>query len=285
MSAPASRLARVRILGWSVGLLATALLATTEAVNVVLSHRADATINQEVAHEIVEFSSEKPAESAAGLGPVAARLREGTRRAVPRSDIVLIALLDGRVMSVSGDTTAAALKGEAAQWARLAAITKQTHGTLHLPAGPARYTAVPVRAPGDPARGTFVAAVLTGPEHAMVWRVTRLQLEVGVASLALASVLAWLMAGRVLRPIRATTDLARTITDANLADRLPVTGNDEVSHMAATFNAMLDRLQNAFAAQRQFLADAGHELRTPITIVQGNLDTMTYGAESSVPST
>jgi signal transduction histidine kinase len=123
----------------------------------------------------------------------------------------------------------------------------------------------------------FVAAVLTGPEHANAWQVTRLQLEVGSASLLLASMLAWLMAGRVLRPIRATTELARRITDTNLSDRIPVRGHDEVSAMADTFNAMLDRLQGAMAAQRQFLADAGHELRTPITIVQGNLDTMTAG--------
>jgi signal transduction histidine kinase len=264
----------MRILGWSLGFLAVALFATTAAVHIMLNHRADTTISQDLQHEVREFQSEKPAESTSGLRPVAARLQEATQRSVPKSNIVLIALLDGRVLSVSGDTTIAALDAKAAQWKRLAAITTETSGTMKLPGGTARYTALPVRAPGDPAKGAFVAAVLTGPEHATVWQVTRLQLEVGTASLVLASVLAWLMAGRVLRPIRATTELARRITDANLTDRLPVRGHDEVSDMAATFNAMLDRLHGAFAAQRRFLADAGHELRTPITIVQGNLDTM-----------
>lgn len=265
----------MRILGWSVGLLAAALLATVAAVHVLLSRRADAAINRQLRHEIVEFSSEKPAESRPLLGPVAARLREGTRRAVPQSDIVLVALLDGRVVSVSGNTTVRALRADQGQWSQLVDLSTPKSGTLRLAAGSARYTAIPVRAAGDPARGTFIVAVLTGPEHARVWQATRLQLEVGIGSLAIASLVAWYMAGRVLRPIRATTNLARRITDTNLADRIPVQGNDEVSDMARTFNAMLDRLHDAFATQRQFLADAGHELRTPITIIQGNLDTLT----------
>jgi two-component system, OmpR family, sensor kinase len=261
----------MRILGGSIGLLITALVATTVAVHTMLNNRADALIAQNLAHEVVEFKSEKPAESAS---PVRARLLEATSRVVPTSDIVLVALLDGRVLAVSGTAAVEALNAQAAQWARLSRIVKQTSGTLLLPGGAARYTALPVRAAGDAGRGVFVAAVLTAPEHAIAWQVTRLQLEVGLASLVVAAALAWLMAGRVLRPIRATTQLARRINDANLTDRLPVRGRDEVSEMAATFNAMLDRLHGAFAAQRQFLADAGHELRTPITIVQGNLDTV-----------
>lgn len=266
--------ARMRILRWSVGFLAAALLATTAGVHVILLRRADAVVRQDLAHEVVEFRSERTSEPASSSRQVAARLVDATRRSVPKSDIVLIGLLNGRVFSVSEGLTVRALTRSAAQWRRLAAVSRQTGGTLALPAGSARFTALPVRAPGDPARGVFVAAVLLGPEHALAWQVTRVQLEVGSASLLLASLLAWWMAGRVLRPIRATTDLARRITDSRLDERLPVRGHDEVSAMADTFNAMLDRLQGAFAAQRQFLADAGHELRTPITIVQGNLDTL-----------
>lgn len=266
--------ARARILGWSLGFLALGLFATIAAVHVMLNRQADAMVRQDLEHEVVEFQSEKPAESSPGVRPVMARLQEATHRAVPKSDIVLVALLDGRVLSVSGDTSVQALAAQGQQWQRLAAVQSRTSGTVVLPAGPASYTALPVRADGDPSRGVFVAAVLTGPEHAVAWQVTRLQLEVGFASLLLASLLAWLMAGRVLRPVRATTELARRISDTNLDGRLPIRGHDEVSAMAETFNGMLDRLQGAFAAQRTFLADAGHELRTPITIVQGNLDTL-----------
>ena len=135
--------------------------------------------------------------------------------------------------------------------------------------------AVPVRVVGRLTRGTFIAAVLTGADQAEIARVTRLQLEVGAIALLLGSGLAWLVAGRVLRPVRDTTDLARRITDTDLSERIPAHGRNEVSELAVTFNRMLDRLEAALTTQRCFLADAGHELRTPITIIQGNLDTLT----------
>jgi signal transduction histidine kinase len=116
--------------------------------------------------------------------------------------------------------------------------------------------------------------VLTGPQQAGISRTTRFQLEAGVVALLLGSALAWLAAGRVLRPVRETTNLARKITDSDLSARIPDRGRSEVGELAVTFNRMLDRLEAAFAAQRMFLADVGHELRTPITVIQGNLDTM-----------
>jgi signal transduction histidine kinase len=54
--------------------------------------------------------------------------------------------------------------------------------------------------------------------------------------------------------------------------RIPERGRDEVAQLASTFNEMVDRLERAFASQRQFIDDAGHELRTPITIVRGHLE-------------
>src|SRR5690606_17702964 len=56
--------------------------------------------------------------------------------------------------------------------------------------------------------------------------------------------------------------------------RIPVEGDDEVGRLATTFNEMLDRLEEAFATQRRFVDDAGHELRTPITVIRGQLELM-----------
>jgi len=82
----------------------------------------------------------------------------------------------------------------------------------------------------------------------------------------------WL-AGHLLRPIAAITATARRIgSSGDLAHRITVPGRprgDEVGQLAATFNAMLDRLEGAFAAQRRFVADAGHELKTPLTAILG----------------
>jgi signal transduction histidine kinase len=90
--------------------------------------------------------------------------------------------------------------------------------------------------------------------------------------LVVSSIVAWSLAGRVLRPVRDLTDTARRIEERDLTARIPVQGEDELAELGRTFNAMLDRLQAAFGAQRDFLDDVAHELRTPITIVRGHLE-------------
>ena len=77
--------------------------------------------------------------------------------------------------------------------------------------------------------------------------------------------LGWLVAGRVLRPLRTMTSAARRISARNLHQRLALDGpDDELSELGKTFNGLLARLERSFAAQRQFVANASHELRTPL---------------------
>ena len=76
----------------------------------------------------------------------------------------------------------------------------------------------------------------------------------------------------MLAPLRVLRDTARSISESDLTRRIPVEGDDELADLARTFNAMLDRLEDAFASQRAFVSDASHELRTPITIVRGHLE-------------
>ncbi|WP_231960748.1 sensor histidine kinase [Amycolatopsis thermoflava] len=95
-----------------------------------------------------------------------------------------------------------------------------------------------------------------------------------------AAVLGWLVAGRVLRPIRAISATARRLSAENLAERVPVTAPpDELATLAATINDMLDRIQQGIAerdrvlrSQRMFTANAAHELRTPLTTVRAAID-------------
>jgi signal transduction histidine kinase len=95
---------------------------------------------------------------------------------------------------------------------------------------------------------------------------------VGLVILLLGSLLAWRLAGTVVRPVTALTRTAREISETDLSRRIPVRGRDEVAELATTFNEMLGRLEHAFATQRQFIDDAGHELKTPLTIVRGHLE-------------
>jgi signal transduction histidine kinase len=81
--------------------------------------------------------------------------------------------------------------------------------------------------------------------------------------------LGWVMAGRVLRPVRSITAAARRASDQHLGERLALTGpKDELKELADTFDEMLERLDAAFAVQRRFVADASHELRTPLTVMR-----------------
>ncbi|KAA2254954.1 HAMP domain-containing histidine kinase [Solihabitans fulvus] len=88
-----------------------------------------------------------------------------------------------------------------------------------------------------------------------------------------AAVLAWTVTGRVLRPLHEVTGTARRLSAESLAERIGMAGtNDEVTELAATFDAMLDRLQGAFESQRRFVANASHELRTPLAVIRTELE-------------
>jgi signal transduction histidine kinase len=89
---------------------------------------------------------------------------------------------------------------------------------------------------------------------------------VALAAMTLISIMAgWLVAGRVLRPLRTVTTAARRISASNLHERLALTGPaDELKELGDTFDGLLGRLEGAFDAQRQFVANASHELRTPL---------------------
>src|SRR5207244_3720290 len=86
-------------------------------------------------------------------------------------------------------------------------------------------------------------------------------------------VLGWLVAGRVLQPLRAMTATTRQISERNLNERLALPGpRDELKDLADTIDGLLARLQAHVAEQQRFAANASHELRTPLAITQSLLD-------------
>jgi signal transduction histidine kinase len=100
------------------------------------------------------------------------------------------------------------------------------------------------------------------------------QSAIALGIMAVASVaLGWLVAGRVLQPLKDITTTARRLSEENLHERIGLSGPpDELKELADTFDAMLARLEAAFDAQRRFIANASHELRTPLAIEQTMLE-------------
>jgi signal transduction histidine kinase len=114
--------------------------------------------------------------------------------------------------------------------------------------------------------GAQQARAIAVHEHASVLSelVSRSALALVLAA-ALSVALGWFIAGRALRPLRTITSAARQISAASLSERLALAGpRDELTELADTIDALLARLEAAFSAQRQFIANAAHELRTPL---------------------
>lgn len=86
---------------------------------------------------------------------------------------------------------------------------------------------------------------------------------------------------KILKPLKQVTKTAREISIGNMNSRLKVENSgEEINELSLTFNTMLDRLEESFAQQQRFIADASHELRTPITVIRGYADMLEkYGAD------
>jgi two-component system, OmpR family, sensor kinase len=105
----------------------------------------------------------------------------------------------------------------------------------------------------------------------------------GVPTLIAALAASWLVAGRALKPLKDVAGAADEIGRArDFGRRLPQRrSRDEVALLSASFNRMLEQLQDSFDSQRRFVADASHELRTPLTTIQGNAGLLSRGPDVS----
>jgi len=94
-------------------------------------------------------------------------------------------------------------------------------------------------------------------------------------SVLLLAAISYFLAGFILKPVRIINDQARDISEKQLDRRIPVSGGrDEFNALAQTLNQVFDRLQHAFLRQKRLLADASHELKTPLTMMRLSVDEM-----------
>jgi two-component system, OmpR family, sensor histidine kinase MprB len=119
-----------------------------------------------------------------------------------------------------------------------------------------------------------IARPLTEVDHSL-GKIKNYLILIGGAGIAIAAALGLLVSRAALAPVRRLTAATETVTETgDLSQRIEATGRDELSRLAASFNAMLGALEESTRAQRQLVADASHELRTPLTSLRTNIEVL-----------
>ncbi|MBC7881833.1 MAG: HAMP domain-containing histidine kinase [Anaerolineae bacterium] len=237
----------------SVGVIV--IVASQEVLFFRLSERIHQTVEREVNHFRLDTAEE---------GNVKTRFDRYLVRTLPHEYLYLLTFIDGKLYK--------SFPGSLPQDLLKAIIQKKaTSGEIRTQSGTYLLQAEPL-AQGGKVRGQLVAAYCLSCDRKAIDDSTSIMAIAFIISILAVSALAWDAAGRILAPLKLLTQTAHKITEADFTQRIPLRGYGEIAEMTATFNEMLDRLEIAFASQRQFINDASHELRTPITIIRGHLE-------------
>lgn len=268
---------RIRMLVPFVALLTLATLGSVVVVRALLIHRLDERIDSDLKQEASELrrlaNGKDPDTGEAFAGDVKRIFEVFLRRNIPTRYEAQLTFVEGGPFLRSRRVVPYRLDKDAALVERWARLDVSDRGRVETPSGDVDYLAVPLRA-DDRTQGVFVVAIFRDLSQEEIQPAIAGAAGVGGLVLLIGSLLAWRVADRILDPVSKVTGTARAISEGNLRRRIDVEDEDEIGQLASTFNEMLDRLEDAFNAQRRFIDDAGHELRTPITIIRGQLEVL-----------
>jgi signal transduction histidine kinase len=193
---------------------------------------------------------------------VAGTLGAGVRADLGTNDDVAIQVLHDGVVIAAG--------GSAPAGRPLTDLAPGHSARISVPGDDAGFLAAATSAPGG--RVVLVARSLEHVEDAT--RIVTVLLAAGIPALLLVVAgTTWLVTGRALAPVERIRREVEAITATELHRRVPVpAGGDEIARLASTMNAMLDRLEAAATRQRRFVADASHELRSPVTTLRAHAE-------------
>lgn len=270
---------RTRTVTAVVAVLAVALGGTALGTRAVLQAQVDDRIDDQLRQEVEELRlfSQQGLDPATGepFGEDSRRLLTVfVERSVPTRGETIVGYVEGEPVVRTLQEAPYEVADDPALSRRWSRADRTVRGRVVTPAGPFEYLAVPVRGPE-----TQEAVLLVGSFRqvvaAEVDQTVAVTSLVALVALVLGVSVAAALARRILQPLAAMSRAAAGLGGADLSLRLGRTGaDDELDDLASAFDAMLDRLESVFEDQRRFLDDAGHELRTPITVVRGHLETL-----------
>jgi signal transduction histidine kinase len=282
---------RTSILIWYALLMVFFIAVALPTIRQRLFAKVDARVRQDLAEEVEDFrkaligellkSNSKPnrqeqTPKEAKNEKIYDLFDEYLKKELPEDDTYLIGIVEGKYYKASSRALPKELQANSPLMKYWANIKEEKQGEQNISnpdVGSVIYTAVPIQTEAE-TLGVFVSVHATAGERKEAIEALGVVVEVKIIALSLALLLAWIVAGKVLAPLRTLITTARSISETDLNKRISIQGRGELAELAKTFNEMMDRLQTSFAIQRNFVNDAGHELRTPITIIRGHLELM-----------
>lgn len=269
---------RVRLLLWVLAMAALGLAVTGATMVTIEARRVDAAADAALQRECEEFAREAASgvdpETGVAFADVGRLLLVTLQHRVPGPYQTYFTMLDGEPHVFTGGARPVALEDEPAALAAIRAVQGDSVVVRDVTTsvGAVRLAVVPVRMVDQSASGAFVIAYALGAEHQDLADLAQLFSLLSAASLLLIGLVGWLITGELVRPLSLLRKATARAEAQNLGEHIPADGVDEIAELTRNYNAMIDRLQESFTAQRQLVDDVGHELRTPVTIVRGHLE-------------
>lgn len=265
---------RLRVVVAYVGLLTIALGVSIVITRELVLDRVNDEIDQQLTQEVEELRLVVERDDGRSPMNVADIFHEFMESNEPDAqEQHFYTFIDGRI-DLRSHNSSGRLAHDRQLVQRWTSVSRAERGTYDTALGEVRALVMPVSSGGNGPDGTFVVAYLPGGFRSDADATIRMLTIASVVVLVVSAIIAWSLAGRVVRPIRELTDTTKRVSHSDLSARIPTQGHDEVAELGDTFNAMIQRLEDGFEHQRQFLDDVAHELRTPITIARGHLDTI-----------